>query len=243
MPARRRTESVVFRDGVITALVALGGKSGRIGVNLDGHFALDLSAVVADRAGLRAGDTLSADRQHELVEQDAPYRARERALRFLAVRDRSRREVEVRLRQAGFEPTVVVETVVWLTGLGYVDDRRFAMAYAAEKQRTGWGVRRTRAELASKGVERSIIDEVLELQEAESAGAAEGTDALEQMVRKRFGSQFAADPEAAERRLAGFLARRGYDWDTIGRMARTLWVEAAGVDDTRSVEPGSSGLP
>ncbi len=57
----------------------------------------------------------------------------------------------------------------------------------------------------------------------------EGADALEQTVRRRFSSQFAADPQAAERRLAGFMARRGYDWDTIGRMARTLRAEAAGL--------------
>jgi regulatory protein len=216
-----------LQDGVVTALVARRGQSDRVGVHLDGHFALDLAAVVADRAGLRAGDTLSADRQRELLEQDTPFRARERALRFLAVRDRSRRELEMRLRQAGFEAAVVGETVAWLAGLGYLDDRRFATAYAAEKERTGWGARRIRAELASKGVERSIVDEVLALREETESEGTEGMDALEQMVRKRFGSQFAADPDAAERRLAGFLARRGYDWDTIGRMARVLRVEAA----------------
>jgi SOS response regulatory protein OraA/RecX len=54
--------------------------------------------------------------------------------------------------------------------------------------------------------------------------------ALEQTVRRRFGAQFAAEPQAAERRLAGFLARRGYDWDTIGRLARTLRDEAGDED-------------
>ncbi len=216
-----------------------------MGVYLEGRLAFDLSAVVVDRAGLRAGDPLSADRQRELLEQDAPYRARERAVRFLGVRDRSQREVEMRLRQAGFDPEVTAQTVVWLQSLDYLDDRRFAAAYAAEKQRTGWGARRIRAELASKGVERSVIDEVLEIQEdAGSAGAVEGANALDETVRKRFASQFATDPQAAERRLAGFLARRGYDWDTIGRMTRTLRAEAAGTAaGSASAEPGTSCVP
>ena len=212
-----------------------------MGVHLEGRLAFDLSAVVVDRAGLRAGDALSADRQRELLEQDAPYRARERALRFLGVHDRSQREVEMRLRQVGFLPEVIGQTVVWLKSLDYLDDRRFAEAYAAEKQRTGWGARRIRAELTGKGVDRSVIDEVLEIQdEAESTGAREAADALEQTARKRFSSQFASDPQAAERRLAGFLARRGYDWETIGRMARTLRAEAA---DAAPAEPDSPSVP
>jgi regulatory protein len=241
MPARKRTDPVVLRDGAITALVARRGQADRIGVHLEGHFGFDLSSVVVDRAGLRAGELLSADRQRELLEEDAPYRARERALRFLGARDHSQREVETRLRQAGFDARVITETVAWLGSLDYLNDRRFAATYAAEKQRTGWGARRIRAELGGKGVERSVVDEVLELQdEEEAAGGMQGADALEQTVRKRFSSQFAADPRAAERRLAGFLARRGYDWDTIGRMTRTLRAEAAG---TSATEPGSSSVP
>jgi regulatory protein len=241
MRARGQAESITFRDGVITALVVRRSQADRVGVHLDGHLAFGLSSIVADRAGLRVGDSLSSEAQQRLVEQDAPYRARERGLRYLGVRDRSRREVEVRLRQVGFDPGVVTDTVAWLAGLDYLDDRRFAAGYVAEKQRAGWAVRRVRAELASKGVERSVIEEVLRLQaEVEPGGVGEAEDALERTVRRRFASLFAVDPEAAERRLAGFLARRGYDWDTIGRLARTLRVEAA---DAGSPEPGSSGVP
>ncbi len=241
MPARGRARITIFRDGVVTALVVRRSQADRVNVHIDGRCAFGLSSVVADRAGLRVGDPLSAELQQELVEQDAPYRARERAVRFLEARDHSRREVEVRLRQKGFAPDVIGETIAWLAGLGYLDDRRFAAAYAAEKQRTGWAARRIRAELAGKGVERSVVEDVLQLQEEVAAGgAAEAEGALERTVRRRFASQFAADPEAAERRLAGFLARRGYDWDTIGRMARALRDETAKL---ASSEPGSPGVP
>jgi regulatory protein len=241
MRARKGAESITFRDGVITALIPRRGQVDRVDVHLDGHFALGLSSSAADHGGLRVGDPLSSEQQSRLFEQDAPYRARERALRYLGVRDRSRREVEVRLRQVGFDPAVVADTVAWLAGLEYLNDRRFATAYAAEKRRTGWAARRIRTELTGKGVERSVIEEVLQLQEeVGSAGAEEAEYALELTVRKRFASQFALDPETAERRLAGFLARRGYDWDTIGRMARTLRAEAA---DASAAEPGSSCVP
>jgi regulatory protein len=226
MPARGRAEPEDFHDGIITGLVVRRGHGDRVRVHLDGRIAFDLSAEVADRAGLRVGDLLSAQDQQELRLLDTPYRAHERALRLLAVRDRSERELSSRLKQAGFEPAVAEETVGWLRGLGHLDDRRFAADYAAEKRRSGWGSRRVRSELAGRGIERSVIDEVLRDLEGEAAGADEGANALMQTVRRRFSPQFLADPDAAERRLAGFLGRRGYDWDTIHRMAETMRAEA-----------------
>ena len=97
-------------------------------------------------------------------------------------------------------------------------------------------------ELSGKGVERSHIDEVLASQEQEgrdgaTEGGTEAADALERTVRRRFSSQFVSDPDAAERRLAGFLARRGYDWDTIGRMARMLTSRGVVTD------PNHLGVP
>jgi regulatory protein len=235
MPGNRRSDPPEFHDGVITSLVARRGQADRVGVHIDGHLAFDLSAVVVDRAGLRAGDRISAGRQRELHLEDAPYRARERALRFLGARDRSEKEVEMRLRHAGFDAAVIGVTLGWLRDLGYVDDRRFAAAYSAEKRRTGLGPRRIRAELAGKGIERPIVDEVLELADGGSDAVEAGSDALEQLVRRRFASQFGIDPDAAERRLAGFLARRGYDWDTIGDMARKLRAESAAGPSSPSI--------
>ena len=245
MPARRLTDPVIFRDGVVTAIIARRGQAERVRVYIDGSPALDLAALVVDQAGLRCGDRLQADRQRELYDLDSPYRARERALRLLSLRDRSEREVERRLRQAGFAPPVVAEALVWLRGLGYLDDRRFANTYAAEKHRVGWGPARIRAELAARGVERSVVDEVVATMgprsEDGAEGGTEGNDVLEELVRRRFSAQFAADPEAAERRLAGYLGRRGYDWDTIGRMTRLLRVEAAGEEAPPAFLDTSSG--
>jgi regulatory protein len=227
MRVRKEGEPAAAHDGVVTALVPRRGQGDRVAVYLDGRRAFDVSVLVADSAGLRAGAPLTADRQRDLLAQDAPYRARERALRLLGLRDRSRWEIQARLRQAGFGPEVVDRTVDWLQGLGYLDDRRFAAAYAEGKAGSGWGPRRIRTELAAKGVDRRVVDELLQTWEDEAAGREAGAEALELTVRRRFATQFATDPERAERRLAGFLARRGYDWDTIGRITRIMRGEAS----------------
>lgn len=209
-------------DGVITALPAKRGRTDRVSVHLDGTRAFDLACVVVERAGLRVGDVLAAAEQQQLIELDAPYQARDRALRWLALRDRSSREVTDRLRAAGFDADTVSETVAWLQGLGYLDDARFSAGYASAKMKSGWGRRRIAAELAVKGVERALIDVALGGEEPTAGDSAEELEAVLSLARRRFGRQFDEDPAGAERRLAGYLSRRGYDWDTIHAISRLL---------------------
>lgn len=237
MPAHRSRQAPPLCDGEVTALVSRRGRDERVAVHLDGRRAFDLSAVVADRAGLRAGVRLTVDQQRDLIDQDAPYRAREQALRLLGLRERSRRELEIRLLQAGYCASVIDDTLEWLAGLGYLDDRRFAQIYATEKLRGGWGPRRVSSELAAKGIERAIIEETLaRIRDESGVGLGEGEVSLERTIRRRFAGQFAADPVAAERRLAGFLARRGHDHETIEHMVRMLRAET-------SEEPGFPSIP
>ena len=226
MAGGRRTAPAPHADGVITSLVAKRGRSDRVTVHLEGKAAFDLAAVVVDRASLHVGDMLAVVEQDRLLLADAPYRAREKALAFLAVRERARREIETRLQKSGFEADVVADTVTWLEGLGYVDDRRFAERYAAEKLAQGWGERRVRVELLRKGVERRVVDETVAAYAEKEDGARESLEAVTAMARRRFERQFAVDPEAATRRLAGFMSRRGYDWDAIRSVSRTLASEA-----------------
>ncbi len=212
------------------------GRSGRIVVTLEEGAAFELAADLVNRAGLRVGDLLTKDAQDHLIEEDAPHRAREKALRLLAMRERSRREVEVRLQMGGFGPQVVADTIAWLQGLDYLDDRRFAARYREEKLRHGWGERRIRAELLRKGVDRRLIEEELDARDDDSGSSAEGFQAVTSLARKRFGKQFTVDPEASTRRLAGFMARRGYDWEAITAVARVLTQEAGAGEGQAEAE-------
>jgi regulatory protein len=245
----KRTPPESGRDGVITSLVAKSGRSDRVAVYLDGCRAFDVAAGVADKAGLRAGEVLTVDQQRRLAEEDAPFRARERALGLLSLRDRSRREIETRLKTAGFEPEVISDTVGWLEGLGYVDDARFAAHFTGEKLKSGWGPQRIRVELLRKGVERRVVDEELSSEAHSDRLADEGLENVTALARRRFGRQFMEDPVAAERRLAGFLARRGYDWDAIHTVARALSPETAEAAGAGScfpdcgVRPGEDSSP
>jgi regulatory protein len=234
MRTPKRTQPVPPVGGTVSSLAGKRGTSERLVVYLDGKRAFDVSAEVAAAQSLRTGEFLTAQAVEALLTEDAPFRAKERALKLIGSRDRTGRDLRSRLEDAGFSDEVAAHTVSWLQHLGYVDDAKFAARYTAEKLRSGWGGRRIASELARLGVDRGLVQQAIveTTDEAGAEGAAAeaaegGMDAVLDLCRRRFGNQFASDPESAARRLAGFLARRGFDWDTIHKVARILEHESA----------------
>jgi regulatory protein len=221
-------------EGAVTALLPKRGAADRVAVYLEGKRAFEVGASVVAAFSLSVGDRISATERERLLGADAPFRARETALRVLTARDRSRQEVRLRLRRAEFAPELVEETIAWLVDRGYVDDSRFASLYAAEKARGGWGKHRIASELARKGVSRNVIGEVLEELSSGDDQAGAGVGPLVELARRRFGSQLATDPSGAARRVAGFLGRRGYDWDTIRSVLRELQALLPGEGESQA---------
>lgn len=158
-----------------------------------------------------------------------PLDVHERALRLLAVRPRSRRELEVRLRQAGFEPEAVQEELIRLEAVGLIDDEAFARELAEHHLTSRRSGRRAVVgALAAKGVSRDVIEEAL-------AGLRqdEGERALE-LARERAPRLAGLPPDKAFSRLSSLLMRRGYDPSTAREAAR----RSLGTQE----EPGSDGI-
>ena len=154
-----------------------------------------------------------------------PLDCHERALRLLAVRPRSRRELESRLRHAGFEAGEVSSELDRLEEVGLLDDGAFARELADHHLTVRGSARRAVAgALASKGVSRETIDRTLAgLEQDESVRALE-------VATERARRLTSLKPEAAYGRLVSFLARRGYDGGTSREAARA----ALGHDDRQA---------
>jgi regulatory protein len=120
------------------------------------------------------------------------------------VRWRSRQEISRRLRSAGFEAEEVEQALADLEGVGLIEDHRFAREVVRDQAVRGLqGDRSIRAGLLQKGVGRDIVDEALGEAGDESERAGE-------LARRRAIRLAGLEPDAAFRRLYGFLLRRGY---------------------------------
>lgn len=84
------------------------------------------------------------------------------AFKLLSVRQRSVRELEKKLLQKGFEAAGVEGAVEYLLQAGLLDDERFARSLAESRSRhKAWGPARIARDLASRGIDESIIKSAL----------------------------------------------------------------------------------
>ena len=146
----------------------------------------------------------------------------ERALGLLAGRQRSRRELERRLVQAGFEPDEVAEELERLEQVGLLDDEAFARAVVESRMGFRGESRRVVAgKLAQAGVAADVA--ILALDQAPEA-EEERAQRLADAKAPRLGS---LEPQVAFQRLYGLLARRGYGHEIARRVAgRALAADA-----------------
>jgi regulatory protein len=130
--------------------------------------------------------------------------AKDRALRLLGVRWRSRAELETRLAGAGFGPQEIAQALDDLERTGLVEDGRFARELVRDHAaRRLSGDRAIRSALRQKGVAGQVAEAAL--QEA-------GDEAIRAraLADRRAARMAGLDPDAAFRRLVGLLVRRGY---------------------------------
>jgi regulatory protein len=228
---------------VITALQADPVDENKVHVFVDGRHVLAVSLDVAAAERLEIGQSLPPERLEMLHAAQEMQWVYEKALGYLSYRPRSEREVEMHLRKKRFAPEQIEAVMERLRQRKYVDDREFARFWVSNRMAfSPRGPRLLRSELRQKGVPQDIVDEALaeqseaqtELQERAEEVAAEyglqddeptpGTDLANAIALARRRSRLYSnlDPQVARRRLSGFLARRGYDYDTIDRTLKRV---------------------
>jgi regulatory protein len=147
------------------------------------------------------------------------------ALRFLAHRPRSEREISQRLLRAGFTSEAATAVIASLKRHALVDDAAFASYWVAQRQQfRPRAARVLQSELRSQGVEPALA--------AEAASVAE-VDPEDDAYRagwRRARQLRSLDRPTFERRLGQFLQRRGYAWDTVGPVVDRL-AEEVGLGD------------
>ena len=201
----------------VTALKIQARNKARVNVYLDGKFGFGLAKIVAAR--LAIGQELDDAAVERLKATDDVEQSYERALRFLGPRPRSESEVRRRLREKGVEPGTIDEVVARLTRAGLVNDQAFA-SYWVENRVTfrPRSTRVLRAELKQKGVSEEVLQ-----------GALAGTNDAEaaySVAAKRARRLEGLEYQEFRRKLGDFLARRGFDYDTIEPVVERVWRES-----------------
>jgi regulatory protein len=217
--------------GTITALVAQAGDTERVNVFIDGQFAIGISIYVMQDQRLQKGQVLSQADWERLEQAERGSQAWNAALRLLEVRPRSEQELRTRLQRKQFLPEQIDATIKRLRELELLDDAQFARLWVANRQHLSpRGAQALRQELRAKGIDRQVVDTVIQNNvdaDSEQAACADvARKALHKYARE-------TDRATFQRKFGAFLQRRGFSYETIKPILAELWQETRGelLDD------------
>jgi regulatory protein len=139
--------------------------------------------------------------------------------RFCAYRERSHKEVEQKLRELKADAEQAGEVMVEMIRLGFLNEERFARAYARGKFRMlGWGREKIRQGLEQENLQSKLISLAIkgEIDQEEYLGC------LRQTAEKKAATLPDLKQPGARQKLRDFLLRKGFESSLIDSEIRFL---------------------
>ncbi len=173
-------------------------------VHVDDHYAFTIPQEEYIRQHLYEQMELTEEQLEHMTRNVIIRAAKEQAVRYLTIKDRTQRELEKKLVDAGFDNETARVAAEELKAIGYLNDSRYALKYLSERSRMkALSKKALRFELEQKGIGRDIID--ASLQEFE----VEDEEVALRAAKKKFGKYDMKAPET-EKKVLSFLFHRGF---------------------------------
>jgi regulatory protein len=140
-----------------------------------------------------------------------PADLKDAALRLLARREHSWRELSQKLTRRGWPADLIEQVLADLAEQGLQSDQRYAESYARSRAAKAYGPVRIRAEMAERGLDRGQIEQALGTLDIDWLESAAG------WYQRRYGGEPVTDFREKSRRQQA-LARRGFPHDLIRQL-------------------------
>lgn len=178
----------------------------RYSIYIDDAYVFSLTDLDMSGSSLRVGQEIAAADIEYWQKHSFESKAYNQALGYIEYRRRSRREVDIYLARKDYEPEMVAVVLDRLASFGLLDDKAFAEAWLADRRALRPRSNRMLSqELRAKGVDRAIIDEVLDESEDDPV------DILVAMIQKK--RQLARFTD--DQKLIAYLGRQGFSYAEI----------------------------
>lgn len=205
----------------ITDLEPQVNNAERVNVYVDGRYLLGVNAVIVLRMELRIGQELLPEQLEQLRSEDAEQQAVDRALNYLSFRPRSREEVRRYLQRKETPPYIIDAALERLDRLDFVNDRAFVEFWVENRDKFNpRGARALKNELRMKGVERDIVDELVDKDQDEELALRAARKKATSLARLP-----GIDYPTFRNRLGAFLQRRGFGYEVVTHAVKSLWNE------------------
>lgn len=179
---------------------------GRYSIFVEGKYAFSLSDTALLDTKLANGQEISEKQIGELKRLSIDDKLYNQTLRYLAMRPRTKWEIEFYLGRKQASPTLIDTILNKLSNAGLLDDNKFAEAFVSDRRLLRPTSRRKMImELRKKHVEDEIIQTVIGFEQQDEQTALRAI-----IESKRRQSKYQDDLK-----LMQYLARQGFDYGDI----------------------------
>lgn len=148
------------------------------------------------------------------------YTAFQKALSYLAIRNRSEKEIFIYLQKKKYDKEVITETINKLKDYDYLSDFDFAVEYINSKQkRKTIGVNYLKKNLYGKGIKKELINKAIKKTDASSYDF----EKVYELAKKKYES--IKNKPNSIKKVSYFLNQRGFDYDIIKKVIRHIQAE------------------
>ena len=176
---------------------------------IDGEKAMKLDTETLLKEHIKAGMEIDDELLLELVKKSEAHRASEKALYLLEHRNHSKKELAEKIARVTSKEAAQA-AAEHMEEIGLVNDEAFARSYAHDLfLLKKFGIQRVKQELYRKGVDKDIIDSVIE----EYRYEIPTEENIKNILEKRYRGY--SQDEKIRRRAIAALQRMGYRFDEI----------------------------
>ncbi|MGI6214900.1 MAG: regulatory protein RecX [Christensenellales bacterium] len=158
---------------------------------------------------LKINTAVDIDEYFETHQKEAFKFAAERAAYLLSKKDYTTKEMYYKLINVGYTDKTVNELLQYMLERRFLDDERYAENYIRRKKNK-YGNNRIKQDLIYKGVDKKIIQEMLEKLVQDS----ETLDLAVELVKKYIKTRMHFEANKLYNNSIAMLARKGFDFST-----------------------------
>lgn len=204
---------------IITKIEKQKNNNKRYSIFIDNEFAFGIDEIDLLYYKLKENEPLDNEKYEYILNKLLLKRAKDKALKYLGYKIRSKNQVIKKLQEYEFPSNVIDKVIRVLEKYNYINDEDFAKAFIKDKLNLkGHGVFKISYDLKMLGVDEEIFKKYLYddefINEEEKA---------KDLLLKKLGNKNIEDLDYKEKqKIYAYLARRGFSYDSIKKAFNCL---------------------
>ncbi len=196
---------------VITKIEQQKKNKKRFNIYINDEYSFSIHEDILVKFRLYKGSVLEGEIIDEILLEEETNRTWQKGLKFISYKPRTRKEVSTYLLKQGYNPEQVESVLDKLQAENWINDNHYAEQFIAQRLSSNpKGKKLIAFELRNRGIDQEIINKQIEVIDQEKE-----LQLANKLIEKKYTQTKFEDWDTFQRKMSGFLQRRGFSYDVI----------------------------